>query len=221
MNVVATLDDITAHRPSRLPGWTRGHVLSHLARHADGLVNLLIWARTDIEHPMYASGADRDADIEEGSQRILQLLQEDLAASNDRLFVAAATLPELGWETPVTGRQGQTFPASQIPWIRLTELLIHLVDLDCEFDFDDVVTLADDQLVTLIDDIVSTYETREDVPGLRLEVTLPTHGRHTWYLGNGEPDVMRGPASAVLRWLTGRGASTELVGVVPELSGWL
>ncbi|MEV0474381.1 maleylpyruvate isomerase N-terminal domain-containing protein, partial [Streptomyces prunicolor] len=25
--------------PSRLPGWSRGHVLAHLARNADALVN--------------------------------------------------------------------------------------------------------------------------------------------------------------------------------------
>src|SRR5260370_71465 len=29
--------------PSPLPGWARGHVLTHLARNPDGLRNLLIW----------------------------------------------------------------------------------------------------------------------------------------------------------------------------------
>ena len=32
--------------PSALPGWTRAHVLTHLARNADAMVNLLTWART-------------------------------------------------------------------------------------------------------------------------------------------------------------------------------
>ena len=32
--------------PSRLPGWTRGHVASHIARHADGMVRLTEWARS-------------------------------------------------------------------------------------------------------------------------------------------------------------------------------
>ena len=42
----AALDPAQVAGPSRLSGWTRGHVLSHLARNADALVNLLTWART-------------------------------------------------------------------------------------------------------------------------------------------------------------------------------
>ena len=45
----AELDPGQVAGPSRLPGWSRGHVLSHLARNADALVNLLTWARTGIE----------------------------------------------------------------------------------------------------------------------------------------------------------------------------
>jgi len=45
--------------PSALPGWTRGHLLTHLARNADALVNLLTWARTGIPTPMYASPDQR------------------------------------------------------------------------------------------------------------------------------------------------------------------
>src|ERR1022692_5071277 len=35
------LTDPGVREPSLLPGWTRGHVLSHPARNADGLGNLL------------------------------------------------------------------------------------------------------------------------------------------------------------------------------------
>src|SRR5947209_4673969 len=42
------LDDDAVGEPSLLPGWTRGHVLAHLARNADALVNLLTWARTGV-----------------------------------------------------------------------------------------------------------------------------------------------------------------------------
>ena len=33
---IADLTDDGARGPSRLPGWTRGHVLTHLGRNADG-----------------------------------------------------------------------------------------------------------------------------------------------------------------------------------------
>ena len=63
------LDDAQAAAPSRLPGWTRGHILTHLARNADGFRNLLIWARTGTETPMYPSEESRDRDIEAGARR--------------------------------------------------------------------------------------------------------------------------------------------------------
>ena len=53
--LLATADALTGDQvrePSLLPGWTRGHVLTHVARNADGLRNLLIWARTGTEIPM-------------------------------------------------------------------------------------------------------------------------------------------------------------------------
>jgi uncharacterized protein (TIGR03083 family) len=51
----AALGDAEVRGPSLLPGWSRGHVLTHIARNADGLGNLLRWARTGAETPMYAS----------------------------------------------------------------------------------------------------------------------------------------------------------------------
>ena len=43
---IGGLTDADARGPSLLPGWTRGHVLTHLARNADGGTRLLGWART-------------------------------------------------------------------------------------------------------------------------------------------------------------------------------
>ncbi|GMA85022.1 hypothetical protein GCM10025868_02720 [Angustibacter aerolatus] len=61
-------DDEVAAR-SGLPGWTRGHVLTHLSRNADGLARVLRSAMTGEVTPMYASAAARDADIEAGAAR--------------------------------------------------------------------------------------------------------------------------------------------------------
>jgi Mycothiol maleylpyruvate isomerase N-terminal domain len=62
----AGLDDARLREPSRLAGWSRGHVLSHLARNADALVNLLAWARTGVESRMYATPGDREEGINAG-----------------------------------------------------------------------------------------------------------------------------------------------------------
>jgi len=46
---VGRLTDADVREPSLLPGWTRGHVLTHLARNAEGGARLLGWA-LDAEH---------------------------------------------------------------------------------------------------------------------------------------------------------------------------
>src|SRR4051812_1830604 len=64
LSTVSALDDESVRGPSLLPGWTRGHVLAHLARNADGLANVARTAITGEVTPMYASQAQRDADID-------------------------------------------------------------------------------------------------------------------------------------------------------------
>jgi maleylpyruvate isomerase len=222
--IVSTMAEGTAHGPSLLPGWTRRHVISHLARNADGLVNLLVWARTGIEHPMYASAADRDADIEEGSRRLLQILQEDLGAASARFFTAADKLSGAAWSNTVTSRNGVTLTAAQVPWLRLTELLIHAVDLDCGVSFDELVSLAGDQFDTVLTFVVGKYAARADIPPVNLEVTMPTGSSRTLSLGivNGNaPALVTGPAAPAIAWLTGRATGVGLSGDVPPLPAWL
>ena len=60
---VRAFDDEDVKAPSGLPGWTRGHVLTHLARNADGSGNLLTWARTGVETPQYLSLEHRAAGV--------------------------------------------------------------------------------------------------------------------------------------------------------------
>ncbi|WP_165485453.1 maleylpyruvate isomerase N-terminal domain-containing protein [Protofrankia symbiont of Coriaria ruscifolia] len=48
---VERLNNAGVRELSALPGWTRAHLITHLARNADGLVNLLTWARTGIVTP--------------------------------------------------------------------------------------------------------------------------------------------------------------------------
>ena len=55
--------------PSLCEGWTRAHVVTHIARNADALSNLVHWATTGEPTPMYASPESRDADIAEGARR--------------------------------------------------------------------------------------------------------------------------------------------------------
>ena len=65
---VTGLDDAGVAAPSGLPGWGRRHLLAHVAANAEALRNLVHWAETGEETPMYASSDARARGIEEGSQ---------------------------------------------------------------------------------------------------------------------------------------------------------
>ena len=114
--LLATADALTdseAAAPSRLPGWTRGHILTHLARNADGFRNLLTWARTGTETPMYPSEEARDRSIEAGAGRSAAELAADVRASAAALAGAAEGLPAEAWDATVS-RRGDRFPARVI-----------------------------------------------------------------------------------------------------------
>src|SRR5918996_916525 len=126
------LDDETVRRPSLCPGWTRAHVLAHVARNADALTNLLTWATTGEETPMYESADARAAAIETGASRPLGELVADGRESSARFGAAIAAVPEEGWEFRVragAGAAGHAIPARRVVWLRLREVEIHHVDL--------------------------------------------------------------------------------------------
>lgn len=221
-DVVGRMDETAARGPSRLPGWTRAHVITHLARGADALVNLLLWARTGIEHPAYESRADRDADIARGAERPLWLLNEDLRAATERFAAAMRDLPERAWAAEVSTATGFDMRAATVPWLRLREIWMHLVDLDTGVRLQDV---PQPHLEALLDDVTTYFVIHRDMSPTRLEVTLPDGGQLVFELGSVNETLVsttvRGPAVPVLEWLTGRGDGTGLKGTLPVLPAWL
>src|SRR3954466_11276826 len=55
LRTVGSLGELDIRAPSSLPGWTRAHVLAHLARNAEALANLLRGVRTGTPAAAYAS----------------------------------------------------------------------------------------------------------------------------------------------------------------------
>ena len=128
----AQLTDEQVRQPSLLPGWTRGHVLTHLARGGDALRNLLDGARTGIPRPAYASPQARDADIEAGAGRSAAELAADVRDSAAAFRAAALAMPDESWATKVTVPTGPA-PASHLLVRRLVEIELHHVDLGCDY----------------------------------------------------------------------------------------
>ena len=169
---------------------------------------------------MYASRADRDADIEEGADRLAQLLREDLRAASARLMVAATELPPRAWAAPVVARLQGPIPAADVPSMRLHEVWVHLVDLDVEFTFADIPA---DHLEHVLETALTPHLDRPDGPAVRLTAELPGGRTRTWDLVGAREDrtyEVAGPAADVIAWLTGRGDGTTLRGDVPVLPAW-
>jgi maleylpyruvate isomerase len=129
LSTVRVLSEPELRAPSRLPGWTRAHVVAHLARNADAMRNLLVGARSGTDRPAYASAEARAADIEAGSRRPPAQLVADLADTAMALRTVARQLPDPAWRAEVRILDSAPFPASGLLTRRLVEVELHHADL--------------------------------------------------------------------------------------------
>lgn len=206
--------EVTA--PSLLAGWTRGHLLTHLSRNADALVNLLLWARTGIETPMYASMLLRDSDIEAGAPRPLAEQLDDLRTSADRWLALARNAPAESWQAHIRTRQGREITADEILWMRTREVEMHHVDLAVGYRPADWPV---EFVARLLPEITGYLSKSVEGPAFAVEAT---DTGFTATLGAGEPDrTVSGPARPLLAWLAGRSPGTDLTGELPAVPRWL
>ncbi|MGW7056369.1 maleylpyruvate isomerase family mycothiol-dependent enzyme [Streptomyces sp. NPDC054887] len=195
------LDNADVTQPSRLPGWTRGHVLAHLARNADALVNVLSG------RPMYADAAVRDADIESGAPRPLAEQLADVRDSAARFDEAAAVPAD--WSRTVALRNGVTDSASRLPFRRLVEVELHHVDLGIGYELEDLPEEFTGREIAFLADRFT------GAPGVPAVALSATDGRQ-WRTGSteGGPVSVTGSAADLLGWLAGRrdGAALDTAG---------
>ncbi|HXW82437.1 MAG TPA: maleylpyruvate isomerase family mycothiol-dependent enzyme [Acidimicrobiales bacterium] len=129
---VADLTDAQGGSPSRLPGWTIGHVLTHLARNADGHVRRLEGALRGENVPRYQPG-QRDAEITEGAGRTAGEAVSDLQVAQGSLEDAWERSVAAGWpHRQLLGDDHWVTTSS--PVRRLREVEIHHVDLGLGYE---------------------------------------------------------------------------------------
>jgi maleylpyruvate isomerase len=236
--VVGEIPDADLAAPSALPGWTRAHVVAHVARNAEALVRLATWARTGVETPMYPSPEARAAEIEETSGRSAEVLRAELVATARELDEALGALTPQQWDAVVRSAQGREIPATEIPFMRIREVWVHAADLGTGASFADVPAGVVD---LLLDDVTATLSGRGGCPTLLL---APTDRERVWQLGDpgltpapvvsgpgesvpaesaplGEMETTKAPAADIVGWLTGRAPASVLPGTPPELPRWL
>jgi len=212
------LSDHEVARPSLLPGWTRGHVLTHLARNAEGGERLLEWARTGLPTYEYESLSARAADIEAGARRPAAVLVEDVRQTAERFVTAASAVSADAWLRVVRYTAGQEHRAEVIVPARLTEVLIHHVDISRDYrpqDWPAWFTSAKLAGIT-----ASLNRRNQITTPVVLEAT--DTGTVT-PLGAAGPDSprMRGPGCELLAWLYGRSDGSRLTrlpdGALPDV----
>jgi maleylpyruvate isomerase len=215
------LDDAAVRAPSLCPPWTRGHVLTHLARNADGLRNVAHSAVTGELVPMYLSAAARDADVEAGAGRSAHDLAADVESSAARLDAELRQVPEDALDLEVPSGRGPTIRVGNVPWVRLREVVYHHVDLDAGYGFADapqeVLVAGLRECVPRLADVPTPLAVTAELGGAADPVVL--------HLGNGTRRLaVTGPAWEVLAWLTGRsggtGVRTDSGAALPTLPGW-
>jgi maleylpyruvate isomerase len=218
--LTGSIEDVRSEdleQTSLLPGWSRSHVLVHLARNADGLRNLLLSARTGEPLRMYASPQTREADIVAGVTRPAEVIIADVVEASRRFLVEAAAFPEDRWTNEVTFTSGGPNPlpisAERVVELRLAEVEIHHVDLDLGYSFGDVPAFLAGQLLA---DFVCRY----DQQSTRFALELDDHPGGVGCVRSGDLPVVRGSLADALAWLTGRsseGMRCTSGGPLPEL----
>jgi len=204
LRTAGDMDDSDVAAPSLLPGWTRGHVLTHVARNADAYTNLLTGAATGTDIPGYPTPTARAEGIAAGHARPIAEQTADIRAAAQRFAEAAEAVPASAWATVLAGTGG---PAALVPWARLREVEVHHVDLAAGYTPDDWSAAFAQRLL------------REVVSGLDASIALvlrPDDADHPLTVGDPAAAVtVAGPTAAIAAWLTGRDGGGTLT-VTPD-----
>jgi maleylpyruvate isomerase len=120
-----TASDVPA--PSELPGWTRGHVLAHIAGIANAMARQLEYASRGESVELYDGGYEgRTKAIEMSAGHSLDEHRADLDAALDRVLRAFDALDGAGWQLPISYRGGVVLDGGLALW---REFVIHGSDL--------------------------------------------------------------------------------------------
>jgi maleylpyruvate isomerase len=209
----ARLDDASITAPSLCEGWSRAHIVTHVARNADALCNLVRWATTGEPTPMYASPEARDADLAEGVRRPVADQVADLMASAQRFAEVAPSLVDAPEDREMQARGGHVVHPRDVPVLRLREVVFHHVDLDMGFGFAD----ADPGFVQrALRRAVATLGEARAAPSLRIR----SDEGDAWSVGDGATSVT-GSRAGLLLWLArGRTDAVTADGPLPALPAW-
>lgn len=184
---------------SGLPGWTRAQVVAHVIRNAGGIGNLIEWAATGIERPMYDEGEDRDEAIRVLADRPAPALLAHLSVSSEKLLQLVESVPPRSWSRLVRMSRGRVVRAARLPWLRAREVWLHGVDLQAGASFGEFPPAL---LSGLFHDAMDALAGREDCPAIVVK-RLGSNDQDQ-IGGEGPTTVVEGDLASLVGWLSGR-----------------
>jgi maleylpyruvate isomerase len=201
-------------RPSLLPDWTMGHVLTHIARNADGHCNMFDGAQIGEVFAQYPGGtAQRIDGIEMGARRraaeIVDDLESTIAMLEDRWDSATDEM----WATGRCRSFAGEMPLAIQPFRRWREVEVHHHDLGAKFnwrDWSEAYTMRE------LETTIATLAPRLDGQPLALRAT---DSADVWTIPENSCSVVevRAPRRQLLAWLVGRYDEPPY----PKLGPWL
>ena len=215
---VESFSDEDLRTPSLCRGWTRGHVLAHVALNADSIVNLLTWARTGEETPQYPSQEARDAAISANATLSPSEHLSRLVQSHERFLAAALSMPDENWTEAVRGISGDEQPVHNYLSARRREVEVHHVDLDAGYGPEEWPA---DFIHNELAHAATRMGARLKEQGVRLiarDIGIAVE------LGPEPRSDVRGSGADLLTWLYGRSSGVSLAvepeGPLPDLGPW-
>jgi len=209
-------DDLAA--ASSLPGWSRGHVLGHIAGNAEGLGRRARSMVDGVPRTMYESQESRDADIEWRSGRSPAEHRLALSATHDDLRRDFMGLPGARLDEVIEIRSGLSIRMGDFPLLRLQEVCIHHSDLGmARYTWED---WPEELAAWALPRAVGMFASRGEFPVAWVEAD----GQRL-VIGDGDGPGLAGSSRELLAWMTGRapGAGLTPVGLteVPDAPRWL
>ena len=205
---VCAMSDAEAAQPSRLPGWTRAEVVTHLARNAESNSSMVAARLRGEQRPQYPGGrSQRAAGIEAGRGRTAAEVLHDLRATVVEWAWVMSTVGDGEWSWEVPAGVGPR-PIAQRVRSRLFEVAVHHADLGLGYTFRDwPAAFVADQLDRTL---ASLADVRTDA------AVAGRWGVGRWLVEVGESVVVTegaalaadgavaGEDAALLAWLLGR-----------------
>lgn len=207
-DTVATVDEDAVRAPSGLPGWSRGHVITHIANFTEAMTRQVEEALQGRLIEVYDGGRPaRDAGIEAGSGRPAAELVNHLREATTTLVATWDKVTSDDWDRPILHRNSTLAAGIYATW---RELAVHTVDLGLKPTADG---WPQEFCLHLLDFL--RPRTPEGV-----HLILQADDGPTWENGTGQDVVLTGKLTDLTAWYAGRTPPGPITGPRPELLPW-